>query len=119
MTRFVNLISLSLIPLLVHAQPGPALPTHWTVVQSLPPGAKLIGQLSGGRPAKGEFAQATSTELTIFIDGHSVDFDRVNISRIYRVAAARKARAAAIGAAVFEGSVHSNLCRSSEVSPDW
>ena len=69
---------------LAHAT-APVATGMWAGVERVPPGEKLVVKLKDGKKLKGRLASVSDTALTLSRGKKTLNFDREQISQVYRV----------------------------------
>jgi hypothetical protein len=87
-------------PSLLPAQVPESTVGTWAGVKTVPVGDELEVKLKEGRTVKGRLTSSSDTTLTVTRKGKSVQIDRADVFRVYRVIPKSSAKATLIGAGV-------------------
>lgn len=90
-------------PLFLLAQDVPKQQQDWTAIQALAAGTKLEIETKAGKRLKGKLNTASDTTIALFHNNTTVNLNRDEIQRIYRLSGGSRATSTAIGVAVGAG----------------
>jgi hypothetical protein len=93
---------LTLVPLVLHAQGQ--LPTDWSVIETIPPGDRIVLELTSGKKIKARFFGASETELTISRNSSVEALAKSTVSRVFRMTPRSARKSGLIGLAIGGGS---------------
>jgi hypothetical protein len=92
-----GLIALIMLPQVTPAQTAPVVNREWSIFTTLQPNEKLVARLKDGKTVEGRLTRVSDKAIILSTGGNTIDLDRENVARAYRVTGASVKKPVLIG----------------------
>ncbi len=95
-----SLIVLLSLPQVSLAQTASELNREWSIFTTLQPKEKLVAMLKDGKTVEGKLSSVSEKSLTLSSGDKTIEIDRENVARVYRMTGVSKKKPVLIGLTV-------------------